>query len=199
MGTFKEYTKKHHASWVKFARNAGRGDDINPILVTGVDRTRDFAMMSYSKNERYGVPGCDFTPALGDTSTSVWGAWHTTTFVQTNCGPKRYFSPPSTRTVSSTSSESDTTGAVSDEYYQCVFVRYYYMSSSSLGIRRVMKAGAGPHNLPAVDRRIKGLPEVESQSADSGESEPDIVAHTTIPVCSLSILSAHSPIPIDLL
>ena len=197
-GNPKRYIKKYYSSWVEFAIGKGHGDDTNLVLVTGVDRTRDFAMFSYSQNDDDEVLTCKFSPALGDTSTSVWGTWDTTGFVRTNCGPKGYFSPPSTRTASPTPSGSGATGPVSDEYNQCVFVRYWYMRKR-IGIRRVMKAGAGPHNLPGADRKGKELPEAESQSADSGESEPDIVAHTTAPVRSFSIHFAHSSILIDLL
>ena len=191
VGTPKKYIKKHYSSWVEFASANGHGDDINPVLVTGVDRTRDFAMMSYSNNDEDEDLGCKFFPAVGDTPASVWGTWNTTGFVHTNCGPKLYFSPPSTP------SGSDTAGVVSDDYNQCVFVRYYYMRKW-MGIR-VIRAAAGPHDLGVVDRKGEELSEVESQSADPGESEPDIVAHTTAPVRPFSVLSAHSSMPTNLL
>ena len=180
VGTPKQYIKKHYSSWVEFANERGHGDGISLVLVTGVDRTRDFAMISYSENHDDDHLICTFSPAVGDTSTSVWGTWGITEFVRTNCGPKRYFLPPSTHVVSSTPSGSGATGAVSDEYNQCVFVRYWYMRKW-IGIR-TLRAAAGPHNLSVVDRKGKGLSEVESQSADSGESESDIVAHTAAPV-----------------
>ena len=47
---FEEYTKRHYDSWVTFARNEQHGNDIKPVLVTGVDMTRDFAMLAYSNN-----------------------------------------------------------------------------------------------------------------------------------------------------
>ena len=189
-GTPKNYIKKHYSSWVEFASANGHGDDINPVLVTGVDRTRDFAMMSYSKNDDDEDLTCKFFPAAGDTPTSVWGTWNTTGFVHTNCGPKLYFPPPPTRTVSSTPSESDTAGVVSDDYNQCVFVRYYYMRKW-MGIR-VIRAAAGPHDLGAMDRNGKELSEVKSQSADSGESEPDMVVHNTAPVRPFSYIPESS-------
>ena len=221
-GTPKQYIKRHYSSWVEFASTKGHGDDINLVLVTGVDRTRDFAMMSYSKNDDDDDLTCGFLPAVGDTSASVWGTWKTTGFVHTSCGPKRYFSLPSTQATDSTPSESNAVGAVLEEYNQCTFIRYYTVRKR-LGIPRVIKAGAGPHNIGPMDREDKGLSEVESPSSDSEpgfdigyspcdndggggrspttsiESEPDIVAHTTAPVCSFSILPANSSIPIHLL
>ena len=179
-GAPKKYIKKHYSSWVEFANEKDHGDDIKLVLVTGVDRTRDFAMMSYSKNHDDDDLICKFSPAVGDTSTSVWGTWDITGFVRTNCGPKGYFSPPPTQVVSSTPSGSGTTGAISDEYNQCVFVRYWYMRKW-IGIR-TLRAAAGPHNPNVEDRKGKGLSEMESQSADSNESESDIVVHTAAPV-----------------
>lgn len=44
---FIEYTRRHHASWVTFVRGKGHGD-VQPILVTGFDTTRDFSMVAYS-------------------------------------------------------------------------------------------------------------------------------------------------------
>jgi len=81
-----------------------------------------------------------------------------------------------------------------------------------LGIPKIIKAGAGPHDLGPGGHEDEELPRVESQSAsDSGsdiasslcdddggndkssvtsiESEPDVVIHTTPAVRSLSSLS----------
>ena len=199
-GSPKKYIKKHYSSWVEFANEKDHGDDIKLVLVTGVDRTRDWAMMSHPKNDDDDDdddPICKFSPAVGDTSASEWGAWNTTGLVHTTYGPKGYFSLPSTRAVSSTPSGSGATEAFWDEYNQCVFVRYWCMRKR-LGIR-ILRAAAGPHDLPTPDRKGKGLSEVEPQPADSGESEPGIVAHSTAPVRLFSILSTHSTFQIDLL
>ena len=84
-----------------------------------------------------------------------------------------------------------------------------------LGIPKVIKAGAGPHDLGPGGREDSGSPKVEARSpSDSGsdfmysprdedggndrssvtsiESEPDVVIHTTPPVRSFSSLSTHS-------
>lgn len=47
---FKAYTKRHYESWVTFSRDTGHGDDNKPVLVTGVEMTRDFAMIPYSND-----------------------------------------------------------------------------------------------------------------------------------------------------
>ena len=209
--TPEKYIKEHYASWVDFASENGHGGT-NLVLVTGVDRTRDFAMMSYSGDDddddlRF------ITSGSGGSSTSVWGTWHTRGSVHTNCGPHPYFFPSSTQTTDSTASGNNAESA-SDEYNQCVFVRYYTMRKR-LGIPKVMKAGAGPHDLGPGGRDDSRSPKVEARSPsdsssdfmssiydDDGdndrssvtsvESESDIVIHNTPAVRSLSSLSARS-------
>ena len=204
-GTFENYVKQHYNSWVAFARETGHGNDINPVLVTGVDRTRDFAMMCYS-NDDNDLRSEFTTSVLGVASTSVWGTWHTTGFIHTSCGPQLRSSPSPTQTMGSVPSGNNDAGAVSDGYDQCVFVRYYTMRKR-LGIPRVIKAGAGPHDLGSGAREDQSSPKVEARSpSDSGsdsmssscdedggndkssvtsiESESDTVIHNTAAVRS---------------
>jgi len=47
--TFDDYTKRHYESWVAFAREEGYKPGIQPVLVYGIDVTRDLAMTAYSK------------------------------------------------------------------------------------------------------------------------------------------------------
>ncbi|KAF9649188.1 hypothetical protein BDM02DRAFT_1945456 [Thelephora ganbajun] len=166
-GTFEKYVKEHHASWVAFARETGHGSDINPVIVTGVDKTRDFAMISYSSDDDGDDLRCEFTTsAPGVASASAWGTWHTTGFVYTNCGPQSCCPP--TQTTDSAVSGNNNMETVSDGYNQCVFVRYYTMRKR-LGIPKVVKAGAGPHDFGPGCREDEESPEVEASSAsDSG-------------------------------
>jgi hypothetical protein len=110
-----------------------------------------------------------------------------------------------------TPSGNNNTETASDEYDQCVFVRYYTMRKR-LGIPKVIKAGAGPHDLGSGGREDSGSPKVEARSpSDSGsdpvsslcdddggndrssvtsiESESDIVIHNTTVVRSSPNLS----------
>jgi len=95
--TFEEYTKEHYDSWVTFAREREHPKDINPVLITGVDMTRDFAMISYSND------GDDLTAEFTTSAPGVaspWGRWRTPGVVCTNCGPQLCRRPPSTaRTI----------------------------------------------------------------------------------------------------
>jgi len=203
---FEVYTKEHYDSWVMFARKRGHPDDIKPVLVTGVDMTRDFAMMSYSSD------GYDLTAEFKNSTPGVpspWGAWRTTGAVHTNCGPQSCRRPTSAQTADATSSGSSRTETVSDEYNQCVFIRYYTVRKR-LGIPRVIKAAAGPHDLGPGNRDDEDcemerssddgsnvMPSVfdddgggDRSSVTSTDSESDVVIHNTTPVRSLSHPSA---------
>jgi len=130
---FKEYAKVHYDSWVVFAREHGHSSSIKPVLVTGVDMTRNFAMLSCSNKGKHWAVGFRIS-APGD--APPWGIWvKARGGVDTNCGPQLHRPPGNAHTA-----------AVSDEYNQCVFVRYYTMLKR-LGIPRVIKAAAGPHDL----------------------------------------------------
>ena len=171
-GAFEKYTKEHYASWVTFARETGHGD-VNPVLVTGVDRTKDFAMLCYSNDDD--DLRCEFTtPAPG---SYAWGSWHKTGFVYTNHGPQ-IASPLPPQTADLASSGDDDTEIASDGYNQCVFIRYYTMRKR-LGVPR-LKAAAGPHNLPGWGRDGEGSsveadhdPDPDSDSDSGSDSDSD--------------------------
>ena len=140
-GTFKRYTKRHYDSWVTFAQERGHGGGVRPILVTGVDLTKEFAMFAYSDNQ---TPlECEFSvhgPTFGSASVSpTWGSWRTRGLVHTNCGPN-----------STWGNRSSDESAVpkTNEYDQCVFIRYYTVRKNAFRIPTVIKVGAGPHQLP---------------------------------------------------
>ena len=169
---FKAYTKRHYDSWVEFARDAGYGSDVRPVLVTGVDMTRDFAMMAYSNN---GVAlRSEFAisvPAIASASASAWGTWHTEGLVHTNCGPQLCRPPSSTQTAALALSGNDHTETPPDEYNQCVFVRYFTVCKRALMFPTVIRASAGPHDLGRGGRDDEELPEVEAQSDSDSDSD----------------------------
>ena len=205
--TFEEYTKEHYDSWAAFARETGHGNDIKPVLVTGVDMTRDFAMVAYSNSDCDGLTA-EFTTSAPD--APAWGTWQTTGVAHTNCGPQpcRLLSPM--RAAYSTSSGNSHLETDSDEYTQCVFIRYYTMRKR-LGIPRVIKAAAGPHDLGSggsdgeespveVQCDLDSSSDIVSSPFDDGgdddrssmtsiDSESDVVIHNTTTVRSSPCLS----------
>ena len=170
---FEEYTKRHYDSWVAFARKAGHGSDVNPVLVTGVDMTRDFAMMSYLNNGvRLKSEFVASIPGVAAASASAWGTWRTEGLVHTNCGPQACL-PPSPAPAEAVDPSPSGTGRmepVSEEYNQCVFVRYYTMRKRPLLIPKIIRAAAGPHHLGPGDRGNEEPP-LEAQHESDSDSD----------------------------
>ena len=155
-GAFEKYSKEHYVSWVKFARETGHGD-INPVLVTGIDRTKDFAMLCYSNDDD--DLRCEFTTSAPG-SSHAWGSWHRTGLVYVNHGPQLASSLQALQTAGSATSSDGDTEMASDGHNQRVFIRYYTMRKR-LGVPRLIKAAAGPHDLPRWGREGQG-PSVEA-------------------------------------
>ena len=142
--TFSNYIKQHYQSWVDFALERGDGDNIRPVLVTGVDLTREFAMVAYSDNHTR--MECEFSaavPGVASASVSAWGSWRAQGLVHTNCGPRPFPARINRGPSEGPALESE----IPDECNQCVFIRYYTIRKR-LFIPMVIKAGAGPHQLP---------------------------------------------------
>ena len=194
---FESYTKHHYESWVAFARHKQYGNDIQPVLVSGFDMTRDFAMVAYS-NEDASLES-DLTiavPVLGSASASLWGTWHTRCSPHTNVGPQQLDPLPRERAVDFPSSPLTEAGSI--EFDQCVFVRYYTMRLRRWMFPKVIRAGAGPHDLGSGDNIGDAFPELTAQpdaestmsgdenlrgqwdpTTDDTGSEPDIVVRNT--------------------
>ena len=209
-GTLEKYAKEHYDSWVAFAHDTGHGD-VNPILVTGVDRTRNFAMLCYSSGDDDDDLSCEFTTSAP--GVTGWGTWNKTGLVHTNQGPQLRCPP------SSSSSGDGNTVSISDEYNQSVFIRYYTVRKR-LGIPRIIKAAAGPHELGGgghdSDSSFLEARYDSDQDSDSGsesdpasslfdddedgcsvtsiETEPDIMVHNTTAVRYL-FASSERPCP----
>ena len=205
---FGGYTIEHYDSWVAFARECGHPDDIKPVLVTGVDMTRDFAMISYWNNGD--DLAAEFTVSAPSV-TSPWGRWRTPGVVYTNCGPQPCRPPPTLHTVNLASSDSNAhPEIVSDEYRQCVFIRYYTMRKR-LGIPRVMKAAAGPHDLGPGSRDNGGslfeaqcnsdsgsetvLNPFDVDGVDNGSSDTNIDSESVVLVHNTTAVRVLLPLP----
>jgi hypothetical protein len=194
---FEQYTKKHHDSWVTFARDKRYGDDVKPVLVSGFDMTKDFAMATYS-NDDVSLES-DLTvsvPMLASGSASFSVTWRTRGLTHTNCGPQQCI-PPSSVRIPDTSLEPTSTGAASDGYNQCVFVRYYTIRKRMGLFPTLIRAAAGPHDLGPGSNHDNTFPELTTQQdprpnheddpmsgdevqnliAGSGHSDPDVVVY----------------------
>ena len=199
---FERYTKRHYKSWVAFARQKDYGNDVQPVLVSGIDMTRDFAMAAYSYEDT--SVESDLTvavPMLVSASASLWGTWRTRYTPHTNYGPQECAPPPPDQAVGTSSLQS--AEPIPSTFNQCVFIRYYTMRSRGpLALfPKVIRAGAGPHDLGPGDNAGDAFPELMVQSdaepmmsdEDYGERwapvtddaglRPDIVVRNTPYVC----------------
>jgi hypothetical protein len=184
---FERYTKKHFDSWVTFARNEDYGDDVKPVLVSGVDMTKDFAMAAYSNDSASIESDLSISvPLLASASASFCITGSTSGSTHTNHGPQQCI-PPSR--ILSISSEPTSAGAASDDYNQCVFIRYYTMRKRMGFFPMLIRAAAGPHDLgpgnnhdntfPELMARQDPIPGHEVEGPTSGDEERDLIADDT--------------------
>ncbi|KAF9789496.1 hypothetical protein BJ322DRAFT_538591 [Thelephora terrestris] len=157
---FKKYTIRHYKSWVKFARDKEYGENLRPVLVSGFDMTKDFAIMAYSC-DRTSVQSdkTSSTPMFGSAPASPSWMWRTACSRNFKHGPQQ-LRPPS-------SSQPSAAGNPANEFNQCVFIRYYTMRFELGLFPRVIRAGAGPHDLGSGENRGETFPELHVQS-DAG-------------------------------
>ncbi|KAF9789571.1 hypothetical protein BJ322DRAFT_1043018 [Thelephora terrestris] len=168
---FEGYTKRHYESWVKFIRDKQYGKDIQPILVTGFDVTKDFAMVAYlDDGTSLGAELTIDVPALASASTSLWGTWFTRCSPHTNQGPHLPMA------IEFTPSQPAAAGGIPREFNQCVFIRYFTMRKRLWFFPKVIRAGAGPHDLGSGDNTGDTFPEVmarsDSEPTVSGDGDP---------------------------
>ena len=159
---FEAYTKRHYGSWVTFAREKGYGDDIRPILVSGFDMTKDFAMLAYS-NKGVSLEAGLQTDIPMITSVSAFFA--VTRHVK--CAPHFNYGPlpwGSNSAIGFPSSQLADPRAIRRGFDQCVFLRYYTLRTRKWIPPKVIRAGAGPHDLGSGDNREDTSPELTVQS-----------------------------------
>ena len=188
---FEKYIKRHYNSWVDFAREHGHDSNPKPVLVTGVDLTRDFAMAAYSNNSVR--MECEFSaavPAVASASLSLWGRWRTEGLVHTNCGPP----PPAIKTTSSSDSGDHVApvSTIPSEHNQCVFIRYYTMRRR-VPILKIIKASASPHDLGDGDSEDNSSDSGCPHGLSTGDSDTsDVVAHN-LPLVSVALIVTLCP------
>lgn len=206
---FEQYTKEHYDSWVTFARNKRYGDDVEPVLVCGFDLTKDFAMAAYSRDGASLESDLTISvPMVGSASASLRGTWRTRGSTHTNHGPQQCI-PPAFLRFARTSLEPMSAGIASDDYKQCVFVRYYTVRKRMGFYPKVMQASAGPHDLGSGHNHDDTFPELTARQDSvlddeddpmGGGEEQDLIAGETcsdqdIVVCNApDVRTYHDPL-----
>ena len=170
--TFEKYVKRHYESWVMFARDKECGDDVRPILVSGFDMTRDFAMLAYSNKGVSVEFGSEVdVPMFASASASITVTRRAGCSPHFKCGPQPWGLPPIRQVTDSPFSQSADPRAVPDGFDQCVFIRYYTARLRKWMPPKVFRAGAGPHDLGSGDNRGETFPELAVES--NAESTTD--------------------------
>ena len=161
---FERYVNRHYESWVAFACDKDCGDDVRPILVSGFDMTRDFAMLAYSnKGISLELSSKIDVPVFASASASITVTRHTECSPHLKCGPQPWGLPPTRNAIDPPSRSADPR-AIPSEFDQCVFVRYYTARLRKWMPPKVFRAGAGPHDLGSGENRGDTLPELTVRS-----------------------------------
>ena len=137
--------------------------------------TKDFAMVAYSKNRASGQAGASFSAPMFGASASAQLTWHA------ECSPHAKHGPQECRPSSRTDPlpapkrkkkkqkavpplQSEAAEDLTAEYNQCVFIRYYTMEFKLRLFPKVIRAGAGPHDLGSGENRGSTFPELTVRS-----------------------------------
>ena len=131
-------------------------------------------------------------PVIASVSTSLWGTWRASRTPHKQEGPQGY-EPLAPERAKELASLQLPGGDIPKEFDQCVFVRYYTMRWKMGLFPKVIRAGAGPHDLGSGDnvdgsfqshaeRTTSRDNDLEGQRAlaeyDDG-SEQGVVVHNT--------------------
>ena len=198
---FQKYTKRYYESWVIFARDKDYGEDVHPVLVSGFDMTKDFEMVAYSEDGT--SLKADLTldaSVVASASASLWDTRRIRCSPHTNQGPRLRIPLSDEQTIELSSSQSVGERNIPSDFNQCVFIRYYTMRSRGPFwlFPKVIRAGAGPHDLGSGDNEGDTFPELtvhsgaepiatgdedlggrQGPAADGDDSEPEVVVHNT--------------------
>ncbi|KAF8528479.1 hypothetical protein BU17DRAFT_38248 [Hysterangium stoloniferum] len=188
---FARYAVKHVDSWLSFAIQDDRDVKLEDmILVTGYDMTSEYAMAAFHDTES--TVALEFQAGLtaSSASASVWGLWRSSNSVHHNCGPQARIPPSQMTHAQSLVIGEPLEGPQSRDlfdnfppngYNQCVFIRGFRVKKR-IGIPRVLKAAAGPHDLGSGDPPDEISPHIENV--------PEIVSDDS----SLEAIATTSPV-----
>ncbi|KAF9644735.1 hypothetical protein BDM02DRAFT_874737 [Thelephora ganbajun] len=130
---------------------------------------RDFAMVVYS-DESTSLRSKPTTavPMFASASTSFRGTWRTRCLSHTNHGPQQCSPPSRDQAMYFLPSQLGDAGSSTNEFNQCVFIRYYAIRLRKRWAMffqtKLMRAGAGPHDLGSGDNKGDAHPELAVQS-----------------------------------
>jgi hypothetical protein len=149
--SLRRYMKDNHESWLTFG--AAKGYPVtkdNLIFVTGVDLAKDFNTLVYHKTQRDSKLSLSIqVPTVISAGAKIWKKTHNQ-YVDEAHGPgeKGTPMPPNEDQILVSTAPEDHAELL--EARQCVFIRRLILQKRFLWVK-VIKAGAGPHNLPPSD------------------------------------------------
>ena len=127
-------------------------------------------MVAYANNDTSLSSAFTTTTSPGSAFGSVWGTWRTEGVVHTNCGPQTCKTPSPLGTLDQISVSTAQTDTTPNHFNQCVFIRYYTMRKRALRFPKLIKAGAGPHDLGSGNNSDELLPELTVQSSSNSDT-----------------------------
>ena len=188
--TFESYTKRHYESWVTFSRYTGYGEDVQPILVSGFNMARSFAMVAYLTD------GASLESNLGTAAPMAAlhfnpMGWRTNCLAHTNSGPwQRNPDFVSSQPVDAR-----------DESNQCIFIRYYTRDRRNwilpMMAPKVIRVGGGAHNLDSGGDRWDVFPQLtvwpNAEPAVSSDGDSGGQCGSTVGFTDSEIDVRHTP------
>lgn len=86
-GTLRNYIKQHYNTWLDYAQNLGLGE-VDLILLSGVDLSRDYAMLTYTSGDyQFSAELTAEIPAVASAWTNIWTTHTDTGPTHFNWGP----------------------------------------------------------------------------------------------------------------
>ncbi|RPD70204.1 WD40 repeat-like protein [Lentinus tigrinus ALCF2SS1-7] len=168
------YIRANFTHWLAFADKFGlEKKDQDLFFVCGTTKTSRWARAAFrgQYKKKQGTITADFSSAAGlNLSVSISNQSLPTSSY--GAGPTRRARSPTLSTVVSASGSPDAEGA-DEPIDQCIFIHYYKVKRRIWG-NKVMKAAAGPHDLPSPDPdegSVDPVAEDDSGSDDEGRSQ----------------------------
>ena len=180
-GHFEEYIRKHHESWLEFAKRHGHKVCLQDLmLVYGCHMTVDFAMFAFSDvvGEAQMALEASF-PGIASVTVAIAQNDVQRVSPAVNRGPWNQISSSSAGV-----SVVDGTPAMdnpSDNFKQCVLLKRYRIEKKWAGYGpKVIKASAGPHDLGSGNRfdGNEMAVRVEEEGTDVSSDDMEIVSDT---------------------